>query len=483
MADIQKRLTSKFAAGNRYANFGALLRGVRIQGFRGIANLGLSFDFPVTAFSGLNGSGKSTVGQLAVCGYRRPTTAPDQKRQYVKDFFPVSLADPLPFSADARVEYLYETTIPADPQTVTVSRAKKDWSGYKRQPERSVYYVGFSLYIPKVERRDLSIYRASTIELRAIRAMPPESKVHVGQILNQAYDDLLFQGIGHKTRSTELGIAERYGAKYSENNMGFGEGRVLYMVDLMESAPAQSLFVLEEPETSLHEDAQRRLAAYLLDACDRRHHQILLSTHSSAILEGLPPVARKLLFRDAAGVTEFPGISSTRARSILSGGAYRGLTLCVEDDFAALVLTEILRRAEPSLLKAVRIEALGNSTAVRNGVLLLQRVGLKALGVRDGDVGSDPSSGLQALPGSQAPEREVFQCPAVLTVLKSTYGLEVDAFLKLRPDLDHHDWPAELAREAALPEVALSTQAVQEYVRQLDPGATAALLAAINAVV
>ena len=46
--------------------------------------------------------------------------------------------------------------------------------------------------------------------------------------------------------------------------MGFGEGRVLYIVDKLESAPQQSLFVLEEPETSLHENAQYELAKYLL---------------------------------------------------------------------------------------------------------------------------------------------------------------------------------------------------------------------------
>lgn len=76
--------------------------------------------------------------------------------------------------------------------------------------------------------------------------------------------------------------------------MGFGEGRTLYLVDLLENSPEQSLFVIEEPETSLHEHAQHELAKYLLDVCFRRHHQVILSTHSDQILSALPSASRLL---------------------------------------------------------------------------------------------------------------------------------------------------------------------------------------------
>ncbi|MDI6773220.1 MAG: AAA family ATPase, partial [bacterium] len=399
MTDPAMQIRAKFDPRTRYANFGAVIRQMRIMGFRGITDLTIGFDAPICALSGLNGSGKSTVGQLATCAYKKPSTAVKYKRYYVKDFFPVSVADPSPFNPDARIEYFYETNQPDMPQTVTVSRVTTEWSGYKRQPEKYCFYVGFTLYIPKVERRDLSIYRGSAVELRGQRPIPPEVRAMVARILNQTYDDLLFQGIGHRDKEIELGLAIRAGRQYSENNMGFGEGRVLYMVDLMETAPEQSLFVLEEPETSLHEDAQYRLAKYFMDVCNRRHHQLLVSTHSSVMLDALPSESRKLLWRDEAGVVEFSGISSTRARAILSGGHQRGLTICVEDDFSKLVLTEILRRAEPGLLKAVAIESLGGVDAVRNGIRLLEKLKHKALGVLDGDVQPDPSRGLYALPG------------------------------------------------------------------------------------
>src|SRR5690606_26283745 len=117
----------------------------------------------------------------------------------------------------------------------------------------------------------------------------------MARIIGHKYDDLMFQGISHRGKDAEVGIASRLGYSYSENNMGFGEGRVLYIIDKLENSPKRSLFIFEEPETSLHESAQHQLAKYLLDVCDRRHHQIILSTHSSVIINALPPESRKLI--------------------------------------------------------------------------------------------------------------------------------------------------------------------------------------------
>ena len=337
------------------------------------------------------------------------------------------------------------------------------------------------MYIPKVERRDLSVYRGSSVELRQKRAIPAETRATVARILDQTYDELSFQGLGHKDKEVELGLALRHGRQYSENNMGFGEGRVLYMVDLLERFPEQSLFFLEEPETSLHEDAQYRLAKYLITVCNQRHHQILMSTHSSVILDALPAECRKLLHRDEAGVSAFSGLSSTRARAILSAGHQRGLTICVEDEFSRLLLVEILRKVDAGLLKAVAIEPLGGKAAVVNGVRLLAKLGQKAIGVRDGDAGPDPPQNLYSLPGRNAPELEVFSCPHVVSAMKSEYGLDVSGFLSKNLDKEAHELPSLLAADIDLLKDALSTRAAQVYVQNLDPDSYGPMVEAIKA--
>jgi hypothetical protein len=57
----------------------------------GLRSLNLHFDSPITALSALNGTGKSTIAQLAVCGYRE-LPAGSLRRFYVRGFFPVSAA-------------------------------------------------------------------------------------------------------------------------------------------------------------------------------------------------------------------------------------------------------------------------------------------------------------------------------------------------------------------------------------------------------
>lgn len=481
MPDPRRELLNKYLPENRYATFGPALKSIQVLGFRGISDLRVEFQFPITAISGLNGAGKSTVGQLCLGAYKKPITVHDYKRFYIRDFFPASPADPNPFGADSSVVYEYNTNDPENPQTLTVARTQREWSGYKRQPERTCYYIGFTIYIPKVEQRDLSIYRAAQIALGNQRLIPNDVRQRVGRILGQQYDDMHFQTINHGGREGELGIAARFGAQYSENNMGFGEGRTLYLVDLLENSPAQSLFVIEEPETSLHENAQYELGKYLLDVCNRRHHQIILTTHSSTLLQTLPPDARIMLSRDVNGVAAFPALSAARARSILSGGHQRELSVLVEDDFAKLLLTEMIRRVDRGLLRCVEIHDIGNTKAVRSGAMLLQRIGRPFVAVRDADVGADPANGLFIFPGGQAPEREVYANQEVKATLLQEFDLDVDHVLLQREVTDHHKFTETLADEASTSPDYLRTLAVKRYLDSIGVAEFRPLVQAIHA--
>lgn len=479
MADLTNKLFEKFKPSNRYSNFGPCLRQVHVDGFRGINNLNLEIEFPITAISGLNGAGKSTLGQIAICGYKKPTTAVDYKRQYIKDFFPVSPADPKPISDDAKVIFTYETTDKKKPQDVTVSRANSAWSGYKRQPERHCYYVGFTVYIPKVERRDLSVYGGASLVFTEERTIDTDVVSKMARIIGHKYNDVTFQGVSHKGKESEVGIASRLGYSYSENNMGFGEGRILYTVDKLETSPPQSLFILEEPETSLHESAQYEFTKYLIDVCYRRNHQIIMSTHSSVIIEALPTASRKLLLRDENGVDIRDRISSPQIRSILSSGYVRQLDICVEDVFAKVLLTEVIRKKNKEILKAVSINYVGDKDAVRQAVSVLRKTGKKAIAVRDADVGSAAADHLFSFPGGKPPEVEVFYNPAVQNTLKEKYGLDVSWVIEEKEVTDHHKYASVLAKEAETEESVIRTVAIEKYIEEIDSEFDA-LIASIN---
>jgi hypothetical protein len=313
-----------------------------------------------------------------------------------------------------------------------------------------------------------------------MRPIPETVRQHVGRILGQPYDALHFQGITHGKRLGELGIASRFGAQYSENNMGFGEGRTLYLVDLLENSPEQSLFVIEEPETSLHENAQFELGKYLLDVCNRRHHQIILTTHSSPLLQCLPTESRLLLLRDASGVASFPMLSASRARSILSNGHHRELCVLVEDDFAKILLNEMIRRIDRTLLRCITIHEVGDKQAVRNAALFMRRINRQYVAVRDADVGADAANSIFSFPGTTPPEKEVFFNQEVQTLIATEFGISVSDVLLQRGVINHHDFTKILADEASTTPDYLRTFAIKGYLDAIGTSAYQALIAEIQ---
>jgi predicted ATPase len=466
MADPKKELQKLFSKKTRYANFGAAIASIKVKGFRGVSDLTVNIESPITAISGLNGTGKSTIAQLATCAYKKPTTeAKEYKRQNISNYFPVSKADPKPFSDDASVEYKYLTNTEDRLQELTVYRSESQWNGYKRQPERHCRYIGFTIYIPKVEQRDISIYRGADISITDESPLSDAAKTAISKILNHPYESLSSAVAAHDRRSADIGFASKFGARYSENNMGFGEGRVFYTVTSLETAPEQSLFILEEPETSLHEHAQYEFAKYLIDVCIRRKHQIIITTHSRSILSALPRESRKLLYREGPLVRVSDRTSTAEAAGVLSLGMSQGKILLVEDCKARILLTELIRVAKNSLLKGVKISFVGNDDVVASLTKQLKDDGHTVVGIRDGDRGENKSAGLFKLPGSECPEREIFGHTAVREHLASAYGFNFANWLALNPECDFHDWPGEVAREVSKSEDGLWEQLCQIYAK------------------
>jgi hypothetical protein len=223
------------------------------------------------------------------------------------------------------------------------------------------------------------------------------------------------------------------------------------------------LFILEEPETSLHEHAQYEFAKYLIDVCIKRKHQIIITTHSRAVLSALPRESRKLLYREGSIVKVSDRTSTAEAAGILSLGMSQGKILLVEDIKAKILLSEIIRRIKPALLKGVKISFVGNDDVVASLTKQLRSDGHIVLGVRDGDKGDDKKSGLLKLPGTQCPEREVFHNDVVKKYLLDRYNFNFLEWLSLNEDMDFHDWPCEIAKEISKSEDGLWEQICSIY--------------------
>ena len=168
----------------------------------------------------------------------------------------------------------------------------------------------------------------------------------VSSILGRTYDGarLIRHSLYPGSRGHDLSVVFRRGAEYSEAFAGTGEiAAVSVVVDVM-AAPENSLILLDEPETSLHPGAQRALLRFLLEQIKLKHHQVVLSTHSSEFLEGLPHDAIKV-FEDNGKMQARILPRSSPSAALMRLGKVPGnkRRILVEDQIAELLVKEAMK--------------------------------------------------------------------------------------------------------------------------------------------
>ena len=296
---------------------------MHIQGFRCHTNTLIDIKSPITAFCGFNGTGKSTILQLAAIAFQSNDIS-----YHVKDFLIVGPLDPHPFTQNAKVEFQIwqqrdaaprgingETDASVPPKViqnvresfysrpVTISRNVQGsrWNGYQQRPERTVFFAGIGQYLPKIEQHDFMIGKSNKLQVRETLPVSDIVRQWTCGTLTMNYDYINTNTVVYTTEGNDqvgsIVSVNRQNISYSEANMGYGEGRTQYLISAIESLPDKSLILIEEPETSLHPSAQFKFGSYLVDVANRRKHQILMTTHSTLLLSSLPDKSRVYLRR------------------------------------------------------------------------------------------------------------------------------------------------------------------------------------------
>ena len=443
MADPRDALQSKFDPQGRFANFGDIIMRMRIRGFRCHVDTIIDIQSPITAFSGLNGTGKSTLIQIAAAAYKNANAL----RSYsIRDFMVRSALDTRPFTLNASAQFEYWTN-QRGTKTVTLTRNDTDnrWNGYRSRPTRRVLFASIGMYIPKVDARDYPVRYARYFTVIGSNNVSTLIKDWTCRILGHAYDALTTNQIGHVPHapSTNLISATRRGCSYSETHMGFGEARAQFIIHNLEALPDKSLVLLEEPETSLHQKAQHELGHYLIDVSNRKGHQIILTTHSAYLLSALPASSSKFLYPGNAGIEQLSGIAASQANSLLTDGYDKSLTIIVEDDCTAAVLSELLDRTDRQFRKTVHMAYPFGMDEIVIALKATNRAKLKVAAVLDGDAQDSPERRRQfifKLPGSLPPEREMLASPDVKAYFQNQYAINIDDFLAANGGMDHHQY-------------------------------------------
>ncbi len=154
-------------------------------------------------------------------------------------------------------------------------------------------------------------------------------------------------------------VLKTSGMSYTEAFAGSGEFAVVRLVVALVGAEPGSLILLDEPEVSLHPGAQERLMSFLFARVKKLKYQVVLATHSPAIIRWLPPEAIKVLVVDP---TTSKVVLPSQAASPDEAFFYIGepiagkVTVIVEDELAKHVVIKALKRGGESFASRFEVK-------------------------------------------------------------------------------------------------------------------------------
>jgi predicted ATPase len=174
-----------------------------------------------------------------------------------------------------------------------------------------------------------------------------EELAAVSLILGRTYSEIrlirhrFYNADGYTARMRTAGYS------YTEAFAGSGEFSVVKLVTTVIKCEPRSLILLDEPEVSLHPGAQERLMEFLGEQAKIHKHQVVISTHSPALVRSLPPKAIKVLAMDSAtGKIGVVRQESHPEEAFFHLGAPSGgkKRVVVEDRLAKAIIEKSLRK-------------------------------------------------------------------------------------------------------------------------------------------
>ena len=123
------------------------------------------------------------------------------------------------------------------------------------------------------------------------------------------------------------------------------------------AAPDHSLLLLDEPETSLHPGAQRKLLGFLLEQTLQKKLQVVVSTHTSELVRDLPSEAIKVFRPGFDGTIQVEqGLSWDEAFFVIGQQLEPRIHVIVEDMLAASLVNEALQSVSDTFSSQFRVE-------------------------------------------------------------------------------------------------------------------------------
>jgi predicted ATPase len=382
----------------------SLLRKIHLSegSLRGINSLDIDFSYPITAFAGVNGAGKSTILAMACCAYHAKPDGfklPKRKNPYYtfSDFFIQHTQEISPQGVSISYHIAHDswkkTTNFPDGKGVGFQVRKKSmggkWNDYDSRVKKCVVFLGIDRIVPHSERSQSRSYSRVFSDVKP-KGWENKVKEAVGYILGKKYDD--FRYLEHSKYS--LPLVKVGDLTYSGFNMGAGENALFEIFSTMYSCGERTLLVLDEIELGLHSKAQKLFIRKLKEVCKETCTQVICTTHSKEIFECLPDDARFFVESIGGKTRTTAGISPEFAFSKMGATNNQEIDIYVEDEVAKALIEMVLPANKRT---RIRIKIIGSSSAISRQLAALWMRGedRPTIAIFDGDQRAKRNSNLQ----------------------------------------------------------------------------------------
>lgn len=428
---MQNKIQAKFCNSSDFLPY---IEEIRFPAYKTLEhNLKISFEWPITALVGPNGTNKSSILQAIsaapegrslapfwfstevddidagfqkgtlhrfIYKYRfdKPGTLAECRKSrvsklYRKSEVPAELRgkkDPDYWEPTKRVDYDKMDLIPSKGFDNLLSNTRDRWTPINKQVvyidfrselssfDKYIHHESFDRWTPNnTSKRHRAVVRSKHVAkalkgeklpkaqrsklINPARELPNKDIETIARILGKPIGKVsivehkFFGPIGYTVKL----FLQNSSTSYSEAHAGSGEYAVVRLVDQIRRADSRSLILLDEPEVSLHPGAQVELLKFLEAEVLANGHQIVFSTHSPFLIEGLPHEAIKVLGFNTSRervVLVADGCSPTEAFTHLGHtlGHSDKPRIIVEDDLVVEMIKASLRRHAPTKLDTLQ---------------------------------------------------------------------------------------------------------------------------------
>jgi len=187
------------------------------------------------------------------------------------------------------------------------------------------------------------------LRLRSVDTLQKKEVEILSFILDKQYlsvkiiEHQFYNKWGTSVYFTQRNNDESFSGSYSEAFAGSGESAVAKLVHKIFGAKEGTLLLLDEPETSLHPGAQKRLLSFILENVRDKGLQVVISSHSPAIVEELPPEAIVVMNQSAQNkFTPIQNVEANVAFQYIGHTNIEKTKILVEDYCAELLVKRAL---------------------------------------------------------------------------------------------------------------------------------------------